>query len=238
MENRSLDLWLHAKKRSPGQFLDWPTRLKIAIGTAQGLCMEVVKEEVMAVHGCHVAGNIILLVDGRGTTWEERVAFFSGSAARPNGSKNFPPGYSLFSGSSSAFLWNSMYPITRTSIQINVVMENGSGNAGEPFDGQGAESGQHGPPAMDELTLSEPLKPEDFTVGLERRGLHVGSFGPCPDDVSGEVLSQILVQRVQLELQVLGGLSEPERVEAIVADEGAVEIFRRLGPRVPQGPVC
>nr|GME05158.1 receptor-like protein kinase 5 [Ipomoea batatas] len=37
MENRSLDLWLHAKKRSAGQFLDWPTRLKIAIGTAQGL---------------------------------------------------------------------------------------------------------------------------------------------------------------------------------------------------------
>nr|GLL39131.1 receptor-like protein kinase 5 isoform X3 [Ipomoea trifida] len=72
MANRSLDLWLHTKKRSLGQFLDWPTRLKIAIGTAQGLCMEVVKEEVMAVHGCHVAGNIILLVDGRGTTWEER----------------------------------------------------------------------------------------------------------------------------------------------------------------------
>nr|GMD93362.1 receptor-like protein kinase 5 [Ipomoea batatas]GME08670.1 receptor-like protein kinase 5 [Ipomoea batatas] len=37
MENRSLDLWLHARKRSAGQFLDWPTRLKIAIGTAQGL---------------------------------------------------------------------------------------------------------------------------------------------------------------------------------------------------------
>ncbi|XP_019175798.1 PREDICTED: receptor-like protein kinase 5 isoform X2 [Ipomoea nil] len=36
-ENRSLDLWLHAKRRSPGQFLDLPTRLKIAIGTAQGL---------------------------------------------------------------------------------------------------------------------------------------------------------------------------------------------------------
>ncbi|XP_019175793.1 PREDICTED: receptor-like protein kinase 5 [Ipomoea nil] len=37
MENRSLDLWLHAKKRSAGKFVDWPTRLKIAIGTAQGL---------------------------------------------------------------------------------------------------------------------------------------------------------------------------------------------------------
>ncbi|XP_031117402.1 receptor-like protein kinase HSL1 [Ipomoea triloba] len=37
MENRSLDLWLHAKRRSPGQFLDWPTRLRIAIGAAKGL---------------------------------------------------------------------------------------------------------------------------------------------------------------------------------------------------------
>nr|GME02905.1 receptor-like protein kinase 5 [Ipomoea batatas] len=37
MENRSLDLWLHAKRRPPGEFLDWPTRLRIAIGAAQGL---------------------------------------------------------------------------------------------------------------------------------------------------------------------------------------------------------
>nr|GLL39755.1 receptor-like protein kinase HSL1 [Ipomoea trifida] len=37
MENRSLDLWLHAKRRSPEQFLDWRTRLHIAIGAAQGL---------------------------------------------------------------------------------------------------------------------------------------------------------------------------------------------------------
>ncbi|RAL37173.1 hypothetical protein DM860_004095 [Cuscuta australis] len=42
MENRSLDLWLHAKRRSSGlphhRVLQWPTRLHIAIGAAQGLC--------------------------------------------------------------------------------------------------------------------------------------------------------------------------------------------------------
>lgn len=47
MENQSLDKWLHKKAGSttseacdstPGDVLDWPTRLRIAIGTAQGLC--------------------------------------------------------------------------------------------------------------------------------------------------------------------------------------------------------
>ncbi|CAH9098592.1 unnamed protein product [Cuscuta europaea] len=49
MEKRSLDLWIHAKRRSSNwagspptayhyEVLQWPTRLRIAIGTAQGLC--------------------------------------------------------------------------------------------------------------------------------------------------------------------------------------------------------
>ncbi|OWM84501.1 hypothetical protein CDL15_Pgr000941 [Punica granatum] len=41
MENRSLDQWLHLKKRQSNSndvLLDWPKRLKIAIGAAQGLC--------------------------------------------------------------------------------------------------------------------------------------------------------------------------------------------------------
>ncbi|CAN0907281.1 Receptor-like protein kinase HSL1 [Linum grandiflorum] len=43
MENHSLDGWLHGKKRAPeanatpGGALDWPTRLQIAAGSAQGL---------------------------------------------------------------------------------------------------------------------------------------------------------------------------------------------------------
>ncbi|XP_023757607.1 receptor-like protein kinase 5 [Lactuca sativa] len=44
MENRSLDKWLHGKKRKTQgglvhpTILDWPRRLQIAIGAAQGLC--------------------------------------------------------------------------------------------------------------------------------------------------------------------------------------------------------
>ncbi|XP_019191703.1 PREDICTED: receptor-like protein kinase 5 [Ipomoea nil] len=44
LENRSLDLWLHPKRRSyvacppHHQVLQWPTRLHIAIGAAEGLC--------------------------------------------------------------------------------------------------------------------------------------------------------------------------------------------------------
>ncbi|KAL7596680.1 hypothetical protein Lser_V15G27889 [Lactuca serriola] len=44
MENLSLDKWLHGKKKKPQRglvhptILDWPMRLQIAIGAAQGLC--------------------------------------------------------------------------------------------------------------------------------------------------------------------------------------------------------
>ncbi|KAL8195811.1 hypothetical protein R6Q57_025564 [Mikania cordata] len=44
LEHQSLDKWLHGKKRKPkaglvpGFVLDWPRRLQIAIGAAQGLC--------------------------------------------------------------------------------------------------------------------------------------------------------------------------------------------------------
>ncbi|XP_010519877.1 PREDICTED: receptor-like protein kinase 5 [Tarenaya hassleriana] len=39
MENHSLDRWLHGKKTDEeSPYLDWPRRLQIAVGTAQGLC--------------------------------------------------------------------------------------------------------------------------------------------------------------------------------------------------------
>ncbi|XP_010519875.1 PREDICTED: receptor-like protein kinase 5 [Tarenaya hassleriana] len=38
MENRSLDQWLHGKKRCEVNFLDWPRRLQVAVGAARGLC--------------------------------------------------------------------------------------------------------------------------------------------------------------------------------------------------------
>ncbi|KAL8504043.1 hypothetical protein ACS0TY_022687 [Phlomoides rotata] len=38
LENHSLDGWLHMKKRNQDIVLDWPSRLRIAVGAAQGLC--------------------------------------------------------------------------------------------------------------------------------------------------------------------------------------------------------
>ncbi|XP_010536218.1 PREDICTED: receptor-like protein kinase HSL1 [Tarenaya hassleriana] len=38
MANQSLDRWLHGKKRGADTCLDWPTRSRIAIGAARGLC--------------------------------------------------------------------------------------------------------------------------------------------------------------------------------------------------------
>jgi hypothetical protein len=90
---------------------------------------------------------------------------------------------------------------------------------------------------MDELALAEALQAEYLVVGLERGGLHVGALEPGADDVAGQVLGQVLVQRVQVELQVLHGLPEPERVEPVVADQGPVQVVRRHRAREPQRPV-
>nr|GMD52436.1 receptor-like protein kinase 5 [Ipomoea batatas] len=60
MENRSLDLWLHAKRRSPGQFLDWPTRLRIAIGAAKGLSYMHHNCSPPIVHRDVKSSNVIL----------------------------------------------------------------------------------------------------------------------------------------------------------------------------------
>nr|GMC93775.1 40S ribosomal protein S13 [Ipomoea batatas] len=107
-------------------------------------------------------------------------------------------------------------------------------NAGEPLDGQGTESSQHGPPAMNELTFPEPLDPEHLTVRLKRSRLNVGALYPGPNDVSGHILGQILVQRVQLKLQVLSGLRQPERVEPNVTHQASVQPFRRLRSGEPR----
>jgi len=110
-------------------------------------------------------------------------------------------------------------------------------DTGEPLDGEGSERGEHGPASVDELALTEPLEAEDLAVGLERRGLHVRSLGPGSDDDPGLVLRQVLVQRVQLKLQILRGLPEPERVEPVVTDKASVQPLRCLRAGVPQRPV-
>ena len=111
------------------------------------------------------------------------------------------------------------------------------GNSGEPLNGECAESSQHGPPPMNELALSEPLQPENLGVRLERGRLHVGPLEPGPDHIAGQVLGQVLVQRVQVELQVLRGLPQPERVKPVVPHQAPVQIFWGLGSRVPKWAV-
>lgn len=111
-------------------------------------------------------------------------------------------------------------------------------NAGEGLNGDGTKRAEHSPPAVNELALTEPLNPKNLRVGLKRRRIHVRHLHPRPDHVSGHILGQVLVQRVQLELQVLRGLGEPERVEPSVAYQGSVQPLRWLGPREPHKPLA
>ncbi|XP_012434672.1 receptor-like protein kinase HSL1 [Gossypium raimondii] len=61
MENQSLDKWLHGNKRSfPRGVLDWPTRLKIAIGAAQGLCYMHHECPTPIIHRDVKSSNILL----------------------------------------------------------------------------------------------------------------------------------------------------------------------------------
>ncbi|GAB2275802.1 hypothetical protein Dimus_010552 [Dionaea muscipula] len=63
MENESLDKWLHGRKRksTPSDVvLNWPTRMKIAIGAAQGLCYMHHDCSPPAVHRDIKPSNILL----------------------------------------------------------------------------------------------------------------------------------------------------------------------------------
>ncbi|CAL5062198.1 unnamed protein product [Urochloa decumbens] len=111
------------------------------------------------------------------------------------------------------------------------------GDASEPLDGESAEGGEHGPAAMDELALAEALEAEDLAVGLERGGLDLGGLEPGADDAAGLVLGKVLVQRVQVELQVLRGLAEPPRVEPVVAHVRPVKVVGRHRAGEPERPV-
>ncbi|XP_031110382.1 receptor-like protein kinase 5 [Ipomoea triloba] len=77
MENRSLDLWLHPKRRpyfaSPPycQVLEWPTRLHIATGAAQGLCYMHHGSSPPIVHRDVKSSNVLL-----GSEFNAKIADF------------------------------------------------------------------------------------------------------------------------------------------------------------------
>ncbi|KAJ4821249.1 Leucine-rich receptor-like protein kinase family protein [Rhynchospora pubera] len=67
MKNGSLDRWLHEKRRvlvgpaeAPTMSLDWPTRLRITIGAARGLCYMHHECETPIVHHDVKSSNILL----------------------------------------------------------------------------------------------------------------------------------------------------------------------------------
>ncbi|CAI9289100.1 unnamed protein product [Lactuca saligna] len=73
MENRSLDKWLHGKKRKSQHptILDWPRRLQIAIGAAQGLCYMHHDCSPAIIHRDIKSSNILLDSD-----FKARIADF------------------------------------------------------------------------------------------------------------------------------------------------------------------
>ncbi|KAL4557895.1 hypothetical protein LXL04_036089 [Taraxacum kok-saghyz] len=73
-------------------------------------------------------------------------------------------------------------------------------NAGDGLDGESTEGSQHSPPAMDEFALPKSLKPKDFAVWLERGRFDIRILESGSDHVSGQILRQVLVQRVQIKL--------------------------------------
>lgn len=111
-------------------------------------------------------------------------------------------------------------------------------DSGESLNGQSTECTQHCPPSVNDFALAEPLNPENLRVGLKRRRFDLCDLHPCSYHVASEVLREVLVQRVQVELQVLRGPCKSERVEPAVADHASVEPLRRIRLREPHQPIA
>ena len=86
----------------------------------------------------------------------------------------------------------------------------------------GSQSGEHGPPAVDQLALPEPLQTEDLIVGLQGVAAQLDLLGSqLADLLAGLVHGLVLVKLVQVYLQELTRLCQAEWVKS--ARAGTIE---------------
>ena len=91
---------------------------------------------------------------------------------------------------------------------------------------------------MEDLVLTEPDDGEDLIVRLEGSGSNLSLRGHRGgDDLAEFVLGQVLVERVKIELNILGRLAQAKRIKAIVTDQRTIKVIRGGDARVPQRPV-
>ena len=77
------------------------------------------------------------------------------------------------------------------------------GHASAGLGNKGAQGGQHGPPAVDELILAEAAQPKDLVIGRQSivadgAGLHGGR--KVADNIPGQIDSLVLVLLVLADL--------------------------------------
>lgn len=107
------------------------------------------------------------------------------------------------------------------------------------FGSQHAESAQHGPASVDQLALAEALQAKHFGVRGQGITRHlVGDARELADNLASLIHGCVLVELVEVNLEVFGGLGEAEGVEASVAGEGSVQPIRTGGVGEPQGFAC
>jgi hypothetical protein len=86
-----------------------------------------------------------------------------------------------------------------------------------------------------QLALTETLETENLRVGGEGiSGDLIGVGSEETDDTTGLVDSSVLIEGIDIDLEVLGGLGETKRVKTAVTGKRAIEPIRADGVGEPQ----